>query len=77
MIDGEAWDAPVPLGARAAGLPGFPVSIFPPWLRDEVTALTEFAQVPVDLPAVISLSVLSAAAAAAPSSRSAVPGASR
>lgn len=62
MIDGEAWDAPVPLGARAALLPGFPVSIFPPWLRDEVTALTEFAQVPVDLPAVISLSVLAAAA---------------
>ena len=62
MSDGETWDPPVPLGARSASLPGFPVGIFPPWLRDEITALTEFAQVPVDLPAVISLSVLAAAA---------------
>ena len=61
MTESEWWDAPVPLGARPP-LPAFPVGIFPAWLREEITALTEFAQVPVDLPAVISLSVLAAAA---------------
>lgn len=61
MNDGEWWDTPVPLGARPS-LPAFPVDVFPAWLKDEITALTEFAQVPVDLPAVISLAVLAAAA---------------
>jgi hypothetical protein len=60
--DSESWDAPVPLGARASALPAFPVDIFAPWLRDEITALTEFAQVPIDLPAVISLAAIAAAA---------------
>ena len=57
----DEWDLPAPLGMRRV-LPAFPVDIFPGWLRQQVTALTEFAQVPVDLPAVISLSVLAAAA---------------
>jgi replicative DNA helicase len=57
----EAWDTPVPLGAVPV-LPAFPVGILPPWLRQEVTCLTEFAQVPADLAAVIALAVLAAAA---------------
>jgi replicative DNA helicase len=55
------WEPPVPLGAVPA-LPAFPVDIYPDWLRQEITCLTEFAQVPVDLPAVITLAVLGAAA---------------
>jgi replicative DNA helicase len=59
--DGAAWETPAPLGAVPA-LPVFPVDIFPGWLRQQVTCLTDFAQVPVDLPAVIALAVLAAAA---------------
>ena len=54
------WDPPVPLSA-AADLPSFPVGIYPGWLADEVAALAEFTQTPVDLPGTIALSVLAAA----------------
>jgi replicative DNA helicase len=58
---GSSWEPPVPLGA-VPQLPAFPVDIYPDWLRQEITCLTEFAQVPADLPAVITLPVLGAAA---------------
>jgi replicative DNA helicase len=60
-LPGEQWEPPAPLGAAPA-LPAFPVDIYPDWLHQEITCLTEFAQVPADLPAVISLPVLAAAA---------------
>jgi replicative DNA helicase len=64
-LDGSApppeWEAPAPLGALPT-MPAFPVDIFPAWLREEITCLTEFAQVPADLPAVITLAVLATAA---------------
>jgi replicative DNA helicase len=57
----EGWeDIPVPLAAVPA-LPAFPVEVFPAWLAAEVTALTESAQVPADLPGTVAMSVLSAA----------------
>jgi replicative DNA helicase len=58
---GSSWEPPVPLGA-VPQLPAFPVDIYPDWLRQEIICLTEFAQVPADLPAVITLPVLGAAA---------------
>ena len=58
---GSSWELPVLLGA-VPQLPAFPVDIYPDWLRQEITCLTEFAQVPADLPAVITLPVLGAAA---------------
>jgi replicative DNA helicase len=60
IAESTGWDTPVPLSA-AAGLPSFPVGIYPGWLADEVTALAEFTQTPVDLPGTIALSVLAAA----------------
>jgi Protein of unknown function (DUF3987)/Toprim-like len=59
--DSAAWEPPVPLGTVPA-LPAFPVGIFPAWLRQEIAGLTEFAQVPADVPAVIALAALAAAA---------------
>jgi hypothetical protein len=56
-----SWDQPAPLGAVPAP-PAFPVDVYPAWLREQITCLAEFAQVPVDLPAVITLAVLGAAA---------------
>jgi replicative DNA helicase len=58
--EAEGWDAPVPLSAVPV-LPAFPVDAYPGWLVEEVTELAEFTQTPVDLPAVVILSVLSAA----------------
>jgi hypothetical protein len=60
IAESTGWDPPVPLSA-AADLPSFPVGIYPSWLADEVTALAEFTQTPVDLPGTIALSVLAAA----------------
>jgi replicative DNA helicase len=54
------WDVPVPLSA-VPGLPPFPVEVYPGWLADEVTAVAEFTQTPVDLPGTVVLSVLAAA----------------
>jgi replicative DNA helicase len=56
----QGWEPPVPLSAVPA-LPSFPVGVYPPWLRDEVVALSEFTQTPADLAATIVLSVLAAA----------------
>jgi replicative DNA helicase len=58
--EAEGWDAPVPLTAVPV-LPAFPAHTYPAWIEDEITALAEFTQTPVDLPATIVLSVLAAA----------------
>lgn len=52
------WDYPIPFGSQAA-LPVFPTGCLPAWLEDEVHALAEEYQVALELPAMISLSVLS------------------
>jgi hypothetical protein len=56
-----AWESPAPLGARRA-LPTFPVDALPSWVADMVAAVAEFTQTPPDLPAVVALAALSAAA---------------
>jgi hypothetical protein len=56
-----AWDPPVPL-AGAAPLPPFPVEALPSWLRDYVHGLARATQTPVDLPGVMVLGALAAAA---------------
>jgi hypothetical protein len=54
------WEDPIPLHSNA-NLPTFPLDGMPPVLKEMVEALAEEIQVPVDLVAVIVLSVLSAA----------------
>ncbi len=44
-----------------ADLPPFPTEALPSWVRDEVEALAEATQTPVDLPAMASLAVLAVA----------------
>jgi replicative DNA helicase len=53
-----AWADPLPIGP-VASVPVFPVDTLSPWLRDWVTALATALQCPVDLPAMLALSVLS------------------
>jgi len=56
------WDAdPTPLAPRRL-LPPFPVDAFPPWVADQVIAVAEFTQTPLDLPGCIALAALSTAA---------------
>lgn len=45
---------------RYGTVPSFPSDALPPWLGDYVRSLSQFAQVPVDLPAVFALSTVSA-----------------
>lgn len=52
----EAWGAAIPFGY--AELPTFPTEIFPDWLRAFVEAEAEATQTPVDLAAMLALSVL-------------------
>jgi hypothetical protein len=56
---GHHLEAPVPLYTEPA-VPMFPVACLPPWWRKWVEAVAEEAQVPADLPSVISLGILSA-----------------
>ncbi len=56
------WDAPVPLNAITASLPRFPVDALPDWLAGFVTSVAYETQVPVDLPGVLVLAALAAAA---------------
>jgi replicative DNA helicase len=58
-----AWPEPMPLGGRGHNLPVFPVQSLPSWLSEQVVAVAEFTQTPVDLPASIALAALSTAAA--------------
>ena len=56
-----AWPAPTPLRS-VAQLPTFPVEVFPEWLAQMVAATAADVQVPEDLPAMLALGVISAAA---------------
>ena len=56
-----AWDAPVPLGARQR-LPAYPADALPAWVADQVTAVAEFTQTPIDLSGCLALAALSTAA---------------
>jgi replicative DNA helicase len=56
------WEGePVPLSARRL-LPPFPVDALPAWVADEVAAVAEFTQTPVDLAGCIALAALATAA---------------
>jgi replicative DNA helicase len=54
------WEPPMPLGSSRDLVP-FPVDALPSWLADQVHALAEFTQTPVDLAACVALGVVSAA----------------
>jgi replicative DNA helicase len=56
------WEPPLPLtgGAR---VPPFPMAVLPAWLKRYVMALATALQVPEDLPAMLSLSVIAVAVA--------------
>lgn len=58
---GEPWSKPLPFVRH--DLPAFPVDVLPDWLYDYVLAETEAKQTPVDLAAMLALSVLSTACA--------------
>ncbi|GAA1554507.1 YfjI family protein [Kribbella lupini] len=59
---GPVWDgAPVPLRTDRLLRP-FPVEVFPGWLADQVTAVAEATQTPLDLAASVALACLSTAA---------------
>jgi len=55
------WEQPLPLGA-ALQVPAFPVDALPLWLGNQVTAVAEAIQTPVDLPGCLALAALSTAA---------------
>lgn len=55
----EGWEPPAPLGPKGR-LPVFPAHRFPPWLNEFCVALSASLQTPVDLPAMLVLSVLGA-----------------
>lgn len=57
----EPWTIPLPFINH--DLPTFPIDTFTPWLRDYVIAETEAKQTPLDLAAMLALSVLSTACA--------------
>lgn len=56
----EQWEPPSPLGG-GHDLPEFPVDALPGWLAEEVSALAEATQTPVDLPGCVALAAISAA----------------
>jgi replicative DNA helicase len=57
----ERWPDPIPLGSHAP-LPAFPVAALTPWVAEQVAAVAEFTQTPVDLGATMALAALSTAA---------------
>jgi len=58
----EGWEAdPTPLRARRL-LPPFPVDALPGWVAEQVIAVAEFTQTPLDLPGCLALAALSTAA---------------
>jgi replicative DNA helicase len=60
--DAPQWDgAPVPLKTNRLLRP-FPVDVFPGWLADQVTAVAEATQTPMDLAGSVALACLSTAA---------------
>ena len=58
---GDPWETPIPL--TSYNLPPFPVQALPAWQRAFVMAEAVAAQVPVDLPAVVTLGATSAVCA--------------
>ncbi|MBB5869669.1 hypothetical protein F4553_003048 [Allocatelliglobosispora scoriae] len=58
---GSGWPALVPLGERRH-LPVFPAEMLPGWVADQVAAVAEFTQTPIDLAGSIALAALSTAA---------------
>lgn len=58
------WGAPAPIKG-AANTPRFPVDTLPDWCRGMVDGVSEMLQVPVDAPAMMLLSTLSAACSSA------------
>jgi replicative DNA helicase len=65
LLDGAAnpggWPALVPLG-RGRHLPPFPAELLPGWLAEQVFAVAEFTQTPIDLAGSLALACLSTAA---------------
>jgi len=59
--DGEPWTPPIPLD-RSRSLPAFPVDALPSPLGEYVSGVATQLQVPVDLPAMLSLVVVGIAA---------------
>jgi replicative DNA helicase len=55
------WAPLIPLG-RGRHLPPFPAELFPDWLAEQVFAVAEFTQTPIDLAGSLALACLSAAA---------------
>lgn len=55
------WNPPIPLDPMARP-PVFPAHRLPPWLNEYVVAVADYLQVPVDLPGLLVLSALAAAA---------------
>lgn len=60
VVEDYSWDPPAQFHHVHAR--DFPLAALPSWLADYVSEVAEATQVPVDLPAMVSLSVLSAAA---------------
>jgi hypothetical protein len=56
-----AWQQPVPFEERS--VPDFPADVLTPWVREWVLGESEATQTPVDLPGMLSFSVLSTACA--------------
>jgi hypothetical protein len=56
----DAWPDPLPLRVARA-LPSFPTRVFTPWAQEFIEAVAVAIQTPVDLPAMLVLSVLAAA----------------
>jgi Protein of unknown function (DUF3987)/Toprim-like len=59
--EGDEWEPPLPF--RPIAVPPFPIQVFPPWLRAFLEAVATALQVPMDLAAMLALSVLSVAVA--------------
>ncbi len=59
-LDPERWDPPIEFDFFDP--PDWPVAILPPWLRSWVTEHARALQVPAELPAMLALATLSAAA---------------
>ncbi|NRQ39496.1 DUF3987 domain-containing protein [Nonomuraea sp. NN258] len=56
-----AWETPAPLGQRGE-LPPFPVHTLPAWVADQISAVAEETQTPLDLAGCVGLAALSTAA---------------
>ena len=53
------WQSPVPLG-RMLEVPGLPLALLPTWLGEWAAAVADSVQVPVDVPALVGLTVAAA-----------------